>query len=252
MIRVAIKSLFILVLSVPAVVHAQLVPPPEQAIKTGGEVFVQTCTQSYCHGANGGAGGAPRLAGRGFNAAYIEKVVTFGIKGTPMPAWGQKLSEPELKSVIAYVESLNGIAPGTKAVPPPVLTGEAAHGRDLFFDPTEAARCSNCHRIEEKGISVAPLGKIPPDSRSLRGLETSHTVTATVRGKTFPAIVNSQAANEVKLYDLITFPPVLRTLTQSDVTLEDGSSWKHSSVLGAYTDAELDSMLEFLRATKVP
>ena len=64
------------------------------------------------------------------------------------------------------------------------------------------------------------------------------------------ALVASQIPNETKVYDLTKFPPVLRTFTPSGVTLKDGSTWNHASVLGDYSDAELESILTFLRAVK--
>lgn len=238
-------------LALPPIASAQITPQP--ALKRGGEVFAQTCTQSYCHGANGAAGGAPQLANRGFTAAYIERVVTYGIPGTPMAAWGQLLPLADVRAIIEYVESLNGIAPSVRFGSPPVLTGEAARGRDLFFDPTEAARCSNCHRVNEKGISVAPPStSIPPDAHALRNIAAPHVGMATVHGETFPALVTAQVPNEVKLYDLTQFPPVLRTFRQSEVTVKESSTWKHATVLGSYSDMDLESILTFLRVVKTP
>jgi mono/diheme cytochrome c family protein len=238
------------VLLAPAMTRAQALTP-EQTIKHGAEMFNQTCTQSYCHGANGVAGGAPRLANRGFTPEYIEKVVTYGIPGTPMPAWGQILPLAEVRAVIAYVGSLNGITPSTNTGPPPVLSGQAATGRELFFDPMHLERCSNCHRLNERGVPVAPaIADIPTDAASLRKMATPKVGTATLDGQTFPAVVASQIPKETKLYDLTVFPPVLRTAPPSTVKMTDGSSWNHATALGDFTDAELESILAYLRAIK--
>jgi mono/diheme cytochrome c family protein len=235
-------------LFVPSMLRAQQLSP-EQNIKHGEEVFAQTCTQSYCHGANGAAGGAPKLAGRGLTANYIERVVTYGISGTPMPAWGQNLPLFEVRAVIAYVESLNGIAPSVRSGPPPTLTGEAAHGRDLFFEPLHTPRCSACHRELDRGLLVAPdIATVPSDVAALKDLAAPHVSTVTANGETFPAFVASQVPTETKMYDLTKFPPVLRTFDPKAVTVKGGSSWKHSTVLGSFSDAEFASMLEFLRA----
>jgi mono/diheme cytochrome c family protein len=235
---------------VPAIASAQALTP-EQTLKHGADMFAQTCTQTYCHGSYGAAGGAPRLANRGFTADYIEKTVTYGIPGTPMIAWGQVLPLAEVRAIIAYIGSLNGITPSTNSGPPPVLSGEAVRGRELFFDPMHLQRCSNCHRINDKGLPVTPaITSVPGDVAALRTISTPQVSTAMVNGETFPALMASQIPKETKLYDLTTFPPVLRTYPPSAVSLKDGSNWKHSSVLGDYSDAELGSILAFLRAVK--
>jgi hypothetical protein len=45
---------------------------------------------------------------------------------------------------------------------------------------------------------------------------------------------------------MTTTPPPLRTFPRSAVTLRDGSTWQHGSVLGKYTDQELASILAYL------
>lgn len=246
---VRIRSVvFSAVLLAPVIVKAQ--NSTEQNIKHGEEVFAQTCTQSYCHGAAGAAGGAPRLAGRGLTGDYIERVVTYGIQGTPMPAWGQMLPLNEVRAVIAYVQSLNGIAPSIRSGPPPTLTGEAAHGRDLFFDAQHPVRCSFCHRVNDRGLQVTPaISNLPGDVTALRNLTTPQVSTAMAGGETFPALLSSKIPSETKIYDLTKFPPVLRTFSPASVELKDGSAWKHSQVLGDYSDDELGAILAFLRAS---
>jgi len=237
-------------LFVPIAIRAQALTP-EQTLKHGADMFAQTCTQSYCHGSYGAAGGAPRLANRGFTGDYIEKVVTYGIPGTPMAAWGQVLPLAEVRAIIAYVGSLNGIVPSANSGPPPVLSGEAARGRDLFFDPMHLQRCSNCHRVNEKGLPVTPaISNVPGNTAALRSMATPRVSTATIDGQTMPALLASRIPKEIKLYDLTSFPPVLRTVPPSGVKLTDGSSWNHATVLGDYSDAELESILEYLRAVK--
>jgi mono/diheme cytochrome c family protein len=238
---------FSALLLTPVIVKAQM--SAEQNLKHGEEVFAQTCTQSYCHGANGAAGGAPKLAGRGLTGDYIERVVTYGISGTPMQAWGQILPLNEVRAVIAYVQSLNGIAPSIRSGPPPVLTGDAAHGRDLFFDPQHSVRCSFCHRVNDRGLPVAlAINNVPADATALRNLGTPQVSTAMAGGETFPALLSSKIPSETKIYDLTKFPPVLRTFSPSSVDLKDGSAWKHSQVLGDFSDDELGAILAFLRA----
>ncbi len=99
------------------------------------------------------------------------------------------------------------------------------------------------------GTPVAsPILKIPANAAELKNLATPQIRTATVAGESFPALVLSQGSRQVKLYDLTSPPPVLRTLAPGSVSLKDGSAWRHASALAGYSDAELDSILVFLRA----
>ena len=131
------------------------------------------------------------------------------------------------------------------------LSGEAARGRDLFFDAhKELGGCSNCHAISGRGVRVArEIKDLPADAAGLRSLATPHLSTAMVGDETFPVIVVTQLRDETKLFDLTTVPPVLRTLPSAAVKLQDGSGWRHSTVVGAYSDQELDLVLAFLRAS---
>jgi hypothetical protein len=174
--------------------------------------------------------------------------------GTAMQGWGQRIPKDDSAAVITYVKSLNGIYAVGRAAPPPVLTPTAEHGRDLFFDSGgDLTGCSNCHQVNGKGIPVTPpIANIPADVTALRRLATPGVSSATVEGRSFPALVIVKVRDQTKLYDLTTVPPVLLELTPSDVSFSEHSSWRHSSTLGTYPDADLESILEFLRATNRP
>jgi len=174
-----------------------------------------------------------------------------------MPAFGEILPREQLAAVIAYVDSLNGITPRNptpEAEPEKQLPPEAAQGRELFFDSLRGfGRCSTCHQVDGFGIPVAsPIAKTPADAAALRQLATPEIRTAMAAGETFPALIVSQGKNQTKLYDLTSPPPVLRTFAPGVVTLKEGSDWRHASVLSAYSYAELQSILAFLRAAAAP
>ncbi len=215
--------------------------------RRGAEVFAKSCT-GFCHGENGAAGnGAPRLAGRGLDAAYIEKVITFGIPGTQMPAWGQKMPQEDTLAVIAYVKSLNGLTARISARPEQALSAEATRGRDLFFDTSgELKGCSNCHQVNGKGVPVTPITSVPADVTALRNLSTPRVQTANIAGETFPALVVTQQRDLTKFYDLTSVPPVLRTSPTAAVKIAGGANWRHDSVLGNYSDADLEAILSYL------
>ena len=242
------RAAFALLL-LPVIVNAQ------DIVARGLDVYNKTCASAYCHVAKGASGGSgPRLASRGFDDAYISQVVRRGIPGSPMPAFASSLSAGELAAVIAYVDSLNGIAPTSyrteESAPEKQLAPEAEHGRVLFFDAIRGfARCAVCHEVADRGIPVAePITRVPANVRDLRALATPQVHTATADGDTFPALVVSKGSTQTKLYDLTSPPPVLRTFPTAAVKLTDGSAWRHSDVLKSYSDSDLESILVFLRA----
>jgi mono/diheme cytochrome c family protein len=228
-------------------------------IDRGEQVFNQNCATGYCHVSKGGSdGGAPRLAARGFDEAYITGVLTRGVPGTAMPAFGNQLSRPDLAAVIAYIDTLNGVLPtanaGGAGAPRAArtLSPEPERGRALFFDATLGfARCSTCHQVGDQGIPAAsPIATVPTDAAALKGLKTPHVSTAQANGETMPVLMLKRGIKDVLFYDLTSAPPVLRTMDPVEVKIEAGSQWNHASVIHAYSDADLGSILAFLRGSR--
>jgi mono/diheme cytochrome c family protein len=240
-----------------AFASAQSLP---DVLKQGETVFSKSCATGYCHGARGANGGAPRVAARGFEQGFIRNTVTGGVAGTAMPAFGTTLSRADLTAVVAYVASLNGVTnPAiTNSGPagPPVtrLSGDAARGRALFSDAVRNfGRCSTCHEVGDIGIPVAtPIAKVPADAAALKALATPQVSSITQGSESMPALVVSKKANAVIFYDLTTPPPVLRTESPAAIQTRDGSTWRHSSVISAYSDAERSAILAYLRAVVKP
>jgi len=244
-----------LVLLLPAIALAQ-----QNLVTRGAEIFATTCANGYCHGVKGASGGAPRLAGRGLEAPFIRQVVTNG--HGEMPAFGNKLRGDELSAVVAYVGDLNGISPdgfgagrGAGAGRGPArsarsLSGEATTGRALFFEATRGfGRCSTCHQVDGNGLAITdPITKAPDNAAAMRSLATPHVRTASADGDSFPVVIVKNSTSEVILYDLTSPPPVRRMFSGGAVKIADGSNWRHNSVIQSYTDAEIESMLVFLKA----
>ena len=231
----------------------------QDVVKHGEEVFAKTCATGYCHAPKGAvAGGAPRLAARGFSQAFIANTVVRGVPGTAMPSFETSLPPGDRAAVVAYVATLNGVANpnisgalGPRPPAAPQLSPDAARGRQLFSDATIGfARCSTCHEVNGIGMSVATtIANIPADPGALKSLATPNVMTATSDGESMPILMVAKRAQSVTFYDLTTSPPVLRTVIPTAVQTRDGSSWKHSSVLASYSDADLTAILAYLRAT---
>jgi mono/diheme cytochrome c family protein len=233
---------------IPAMAFAQ------DVVSRGADIFNKSCATGYCHGLKGASGGAPRLASRGFDQAYITKVVRDGVPGSAMPPFGTALSRVEMAAVVAYVGSLNGIAPAPnlaleRGPGPRTFAPDAARGRALFYEATRGfGRCSMCHQVDGMGIPVAdPMTKVPASVAELRAIPSPHAATVAAGGETFAALVLNKGAAQTKVYEL-TMPPVLRTFDSAGVKVSQGSGWKHSSAIEGYTDADLEPVLAFLRA----
>jgi mono/diheme cytochrome c family protein len=252
-------------MKLPAIVCAVALTCAAQDVpKRGEQVFAKSCATGYCHGVRGGPSGAPRLAGRGFNQAYIYNVVTRGIPGTGMASFATTLSRADLIAVVAYVATLNGIANpdvrsdgGAATVssePGPVLTGEAARGARLFTEAVRAfGRCSTCHEVAGFGISVAsPIAQVPVSVAALKALATPNVKTGTMDGESMPVLVLSDGKQSTLFYDLTSAPPVQRNAQPGSLKFTDGGNWRHSSVIGAYNDVELGAILTYLRAVIKP
>jgi len=235
----------------------------QQVVAQGEKIFNQSCATGYCHGQKGAAGGAPRLAARDFDQAYINNTVTRGVAGTAMPGFASALERSDLVAVVAYVATLNGIANpnvtvrGAAAAPATEereLSKEAAQGRVLFYDAVRGfGRCSTCHEVRGMGIPVAsPIAKVPGNVQALRGLATPQVRMVTLDGEAMPALVVSAGKQRTVFYDLTSVPPVQRTADSAAVTIAEGSAWRHGSVLGSYNDGELGAVLAYLRAVVNP
>ena len=249
------STVFALALLVPAVAFAQSAASP---LARGLDVFNRSCATGYCHGVKGTPGGAPRLAERGFDDAYISQTVRMGIAGTGMPAFGTALDREDLMAVIAYVDSLNGVTPPANPLAmrggeARELPAEALHGRQLFADQVRGfQRCTTCHRVDNIGIAVAlSFSSVPESVAALRQVATPQVETATVDGDSFPALPLNKSDAQTKFYDLKTLPPVLRTVPKGQVTFQRGA-WNHQAMLAGYSDQDLEAILAFLKAVVKP
>ena len=64
--------------------------------------------------------------------------------------------------------------------------------------------------------------------------------------------MNWKPGSPTASYDWWSVPPVLRTVNPATLKVMEGSSWRHAPVIGAYNDAELGSILVFLREVIKP
>lgn len=238
-----------------ALLVAQGVAEPED-VALGAKVFARSCAVGYCHGSGGAAGRAPRIQGRSFTAEYLLKVTREGIAGTAMPAWQGRLSQAEIRAVVAYMLSISAgpeevpavSAPAGKA--PVSMPARAKAGKDLFFDAVRGVRCGTCHAAENWGVPIGPnLAAAPPESvAAIRGVRSKHVRRARLAGgDEFPALEVESKGGWLKLYDLTVSPPVLRTVPAGEIQFSEGAAWNHAAAIASYSDEELEAVIDYLR-----
>ena len=236
-------------------------------VSRGEQIFAQHCSVGYCHGAAGAAASAPQLRGRQLDRDYVHRVTRDGIPQSAMPGWKELLSDANIWAVVSYVLSL---ATATDPVPDPNAmpsgTGpatfiefrgppETAPGRELFLDATRKGRCVTCHSLGGRGIPVGPdLAAVAQESAErLFSLMSSHrprhVVSVTlVSGEIFPSLRSSQSDGEIRVYDLTSVLPVLRTLDRSQVTsMVQNQTWSHRSAVDDYTEDDLRAIIPYIR-----
>ena len=243
---------FLLLTVAAAACHAQ-----GGAAERGAQLYRTQCAIPYCHGPEGGAGRAPRLAGHRLNVNTVYKVITWGVPGTAMPEFTTRLKSNEIADLVAYVMTLGGSAAAPAPAPPVApraLTPQAREGRALFFDSARVADCGSCHEFDGWGVPVGPdLARLRPDRLQelpnlLREIAPENVVTARPAGEApFPAVVVERTEARVRVYDLTATLPVLRSFAAGRIAVEPGTSWRHGQATRSYTASELEIIAGYLR-----
>ena len=248
-----------------ALLLAQSTAGPD-SVARGSRIFAESCSVGYCHGKGGAASRGPRLRGRTFERGYLERAIRDGIPNSSMPGWKGRLTDADIAAVIDYVASLAtvssdpepaaAVAPTGPAPAAPFRgTPEAERGYALFFDATREVHCGTCHLSGGRGIAVGPdlglmAGRPSPEiAAALRATRARRVLTARLAdGETFPALRVSQHGEQVKLYDLTTPPPVLRTFRASEiVSFGEGAEWSHAAYLHGYSEEQVSALIAYLR-----
>jgi cytochrome c oxidase cbb3-type subunit 3 len=137
-----------------------------KAAEAGKSHFRINCSMCHGLGARGGGRGPDLTLARkkhGNSDAALFRTIHDGVPGTDMPAAmgsvGVEMKDQEIWQVITYLRSVE------VKTPPP--TGNAAHGKALFYG---AAGCSKCHMVEGKGGRLGPDLTAVGSSRSLESI----------------------------------------------------------------------------------
>ena len=223
----------------------------EDEVIRGAAVYRTSCAVAYCHGPEGKSGRAPGFVGRSLARAFIIQTVSSGVRNTSMPAFEKVLKEQDIEAVVAYVVSLGTRDRSNEANPvaPVKLPPDIERGRVLFFDPGRMGSCGYCHEIAGRGAPVSlALNDLRAARLDLKSVEAPSVVTARLAGEEpFPAVVVEKSAARVRVYDLSSRLPVLRSFEPAEITLAEGAAWRHTTATSLYSAAELDAIERYLR-----
>lgn len=105
---VLFAALFVALLGMSATLVRAADEPDAKVLELGKQRYGENCS-GFCHGAGGRGGRAPCIVcgkfKRGGSDEEILKNITEGIAGTPMGAFGDKLSKDDISALLAYMRS---------------------------------------------------------------------------------------------------------------------------------------------------
>jgi cytochrome c553 len=217
----------------------------------GTVLYRTTCAVAYCHGPEGKAGRAPGFVGRNLARDSVVRAVSSGIPNTSMPAFEKVLKDEDIEAVAAYVVSLGATDRNNEAKsgPPLKLPQDIERGRILFFDPGRMGSCGYCHEVAGRGAPVSlALRDLRTAQLDLKSVKTPAVVTARPTDEEpFPAVVAEKSDVRVRVYDLSSRLPVLRSFGPGEIALTEGAAWRHATATGLYNAGELDVIERYLR-----
>jgi mono/diheme cytochrome c family protein len=90
------------------------IPVTEESLALGSQLFAQNC--SRCHGPEGqGTQRAPALDVKSFltdtSDLAIQQIITQGVPGTAMPAWGDRMTEADIQAIVGFIRQWEPTAP---------------------------------------------------------------------------------------------------------------------------------------------
>jgi mono/diheme cytochrome c family protein len=90
------------------------IPTTAESIALGGDLYAANCAQ--CHAPEGqGTQRAPSLNVKSFltdtSDLAMEQIITNGVPGTAMPAWGTRMSAADIQAIVGFIRQWEPTAP---------------------------------------------------------------------------------------------------------------------------------------------
>ncbi len=137
----------------------------EPSIGVGKATFRMRC--SSCHGIHAAGGRGPALNRGEFAAGDtdldIYRVISRGVPGSEMPAYGPRSTEENIWRIVAFLRTF-------EAVPGETVDGDPRRGEVLFWDKVG---CGGCHKVGRRGGTFGPALTRIGRSRSVQYLRDS-------------------------------------------------------------------------------
>lgn len=244
-----------------------------ELIADGSELFAKNCAVGYCHGSEGRSARGPALRDRVWVPEDLYRITADGLPGTSMPGWNSILTEPSIWAVTAYVLSLSSDPPSGEAAlvtldgsggsdERAVLSQEAQHGKDLFFDLRRQRRCGICHAVDGMGTAIGPNLALAAANRTDEELRQDITspsariaygfeqVELELRsGERVAGVLAEETDTVIRVYDTASAPPPLRSVPKGRVRQQRPR--ERSSMPGdldtVYSAEEITAIVAFLR-----
>jgi mono/diheme cytochrome c family protein len=238
-------------------------------IAAGKQLFESTCSASTCHGSGGVGAGGPKLVDRNFSLDVVQTTVNEGRAGTPMAGFKDVFEADQIASIVAYVLSIS--TGGRWATVIPVIDKRASapwpripidgeesfpsKGQDLFYDATRMTACRTCHSHRENGGPVgndlSALTSSPSEllAKLAKPMTMEVVTLTTAKGKVM-GLLKSDTGDVIKLVDISSLPPVVRSVRATDVTARATADVPFDHAALGYTPQELRDAAGFLSVGK--
>jgi putative heme-binding domain-containing protein len=220
-------------------------------VRTGAGLFRERCAE--CHGADAkGVVGhdLTQLWAAGATDERVFQTIRAGVPNTLMPS--STAPDDELRSLVAYLRSLNGAA-----APSEVGRGNAGNGERIFW-----ASCGTCHAVKGRGGVIGPdfsrIGQSRealaaairnPNASTANGYQAITVVTRD--GQRVRGTRKSEDALSIQIMDT---NERLRGFLKSSLreVVKEPASLMPSFGPDKLSDADLDDVLAFLGTLRTP
>ncbi len=183
-----------------------------KAIAAGERVFNKQCL--ICHGETGkgeGTNAGTALNNQHFLSSVSNKdlynYVKYGREGTAMPAYGPRLSEKDLKNLVAFIRDWQ--TEEVKMDVPKTVVGDSANGKHLYND-----YCMNCHG--EAGAGKLKIGPALANPQYLKYTTDQQIWTDIAYGRENtrmgPSLKGLEGARQLKKGDITDIVSYIRTI----------------------------------------